>query len=265
MLLAEPDFFCLFVLFIISNRNAGSDRLSLFITFEGVEGSGKTTQIRRLRRYLIQKGIPCVVTREPGGCPISEKVRKVLLNPDHSEMDPLVELLLYEAARAQHVRDVIKPNLQKGAVVLCDRFNDASMAYQGWGRGVDLKLVKNLSRVSSRGIRPDLTILLDCPSDMGLERALQRNRRLKQQREGRFEMEKAEFHRRVRRGYLAVAKKEPGRVKVINTRQGEEKVFEKIREVVDQLVGSKGPIRSKIQKSRSKIKMAHSKIYKGCR
>jgi len=236
--------------------------LSLFITFEGVEGSGKTTQIRRLKRYLIQNGIPCVVTREPGGCPISEKVRKILLNPEHSGMDALTELLLYEAARAQHVRDVITPNLRKGRVVLCDRFNDASIAYQGLGRGIDLKLVENLNRLSSRGIEPDLTFLLDCPSDMGLERALQRNRTLKREKEGRFEMEKAEFHRRVRQGYLALAKMVPGRVKVIDTRQGEEKVFEKIREVVDQRIGTKGPIKTGIERPRSKMKRAPSKAHK---
>jgi dTMP kinase len=239
--------------------------LSLFITFEGVEGSGKTTQIRRLKRYLIQKGIPCVVTREPGGCPISEKVRKILLNPDHSGMDALTELLLYEASRAQHVRDVIRPNLKKGMVVLCDRFNDASIAYQGLGRGIDLKLVENLNRLSSRDIEPDLTFLLDCPSDMGLERALQRNRTLKREREGRFEMEKAEFHQRVRQGYLALAQMDPGRVKVIDTRQGEEKVFEKIREVVDQRIGAKGPMKTEIGKARSKLKMVRSKAREGRR
>jgi dTMP kinase len=213
--------------------------LSLFITFEGVEGSGKTTQIQRLKRYLTQRGFPCRVTREPGGCPIGEKIRKILLNPDHQEMSPLSELLLYEASRAQHVKEVVKPLLEKGLIVLCDRFSDASIAYQGYGRKVDLKWVERLNRLSSQGIKPDVTFLLDCPSGVGLRRALQRNQMLKKEKEGRFEREKIQFHHHVRKGYLSIAKKEPHRVKVVNTREGEEKVFEKIRRIVDKLlVGS---------------------------
>jgi len=214
--------------------------LSLFITFEGVEGSGKTTQIKRLKRYLTQKGVPCKVTREPGGCSIGEKVRKILLNPDHLEMIPLSELLLYEAARSQHVKEVIEPLLKKGEVVLCDRFNDATIAYQGYGRNLDLEWIEKLNRLSSHGIKPDVTFLLDCPSRMGLKRALKRNRTLKKEKEERFEREKVQFHNRVRRGYLSIAKKEPHRVKMIDTRQGEEKVFEKIRRVVDELLKTLG-------------------------
>ncbi len=210
--------------------------MTLFITFEGVEGSGKTTQIERLNRYLTRKGIPCKVTREPGGCPIGEKIRKILLNPAHREMSPLSELLLYEASRAQHVTEVVKPLLKKGFAVLCDRFSDASIAYQGHGRKVDLRWVERLNRLSSQGIKPDVTFLLDCPPDIGLKRALQRNKALKKEREARFEREKIQFHHRVRRGYLSIAKKEPNRVKVIDTREGEEKVFEKIRKIVDQLI-----------------------------
>jgi dTMP kinase len=210
--------------------------LSLFITFEGVEGSGKTTQIKRLKRYLTQKGIPCKVTREPGGCPIGEKIRKVLLNPDHREMVPLSELLLYEAARAQHVKEVIEPFLKKGGVVLCDRFNDATIAYQGYGRKFPLGWVERLNRLSSQGIKPDVTFLLDCPSDIGLKRALLRNRKLKREKEERFEREKVSFHHRVRRGYLSIVKREPNRVKVINTRQGEDRVFEKICRIVEELI-----------------------------
>ena len=210
--------------------------MSLFITFEGVEGSGKTTQIQRLKKYLTQKGIPCKVTREPGGCPIGEKVRKILLNPDHREMVPLSELLLYEAARAQHVKEVIEPFLKKGGVVLCDRFSDATIAYQGYGRKIDLRWIERLNHFSSRGIKPDVTFLLDCPSDVGLKRALKRNRTLKQEKEERFEKEKIQFHQRVRKGYLALAKKKPRRVKVVDTRQGEDNVFNKILKTVDKLI-----------------------------
>ena len=210
--------------------------MSLFITFEGVEGSGKTTQIQRLKRYLIKRGTSCKVTREPGGCPIGEKVRQILLNPDHRAMTPLSELLLYEASRAQHVKEVIEPLLKKGVVVLCDRFNDATVAYQGYGRGIDLRVVESLNRLTSQGIKPDVTFLLDCPSDLGLKRALRRNRTLNKEKEGRFEEEEVQFHDRVRRGYLSIAKKEPDRVKVIGTREVKDKVFEKIRKIVDELI-----------------------------
>ncbi len=211
------------------------------MTFEGVEGSGKTTQIQRLKKYLTQKGIRCKVTREPGGCSIGEKIRKILLDPDHRGMVPMTELLLYEAARAQHVIETIKPFVEKEGVVLCDRFSDATLAYQGYGRRIDLKWIKCLNHLSSQGIRPDVTFLLDCPSDVGLKRAIQRNRTLRQEKEERFEREEIEFHRRVRKGYLAIARKEPRRVMVIDTRKGEEKVFEKIKKIVDNLlIGVKG-------------------------
>ncbi len=214
-------------------------KLFLFITFEGVEGSGKTTQIQRLKEYLTQKGIRCKVTREPGGCSIGEKIRKILLNPDHREMVPMTELLLYEAARAQHVSEIIKPFVEEEGVVLCDRFSDATLAYQGHGRKIDLKWIERLNHLSTQGIRPDVTFLLDCPSNVGLKRAIRRNRALKQEREERFEREEIQFHRRVRKGYLAIARKEPRRVKVIDTRQGEEKVFEKIQKIIDNLLRAK--------------------------
>ena len=214
--------------------------MSLFISFEGVEGSGKTTQIQRLKRYLSRRGISCAITREPGGCPISEKIRKILLSPDHREMAPLTELLLYEAARAQHVVEVIAPVLKKGGVVISDRFSDASIAYQGYGRGVDLRLIETLNRVSSQDIGPDVTFLMDCPSQVGLKRALHRNQALGQEKEGRFELEKIQFHHRVRRGYLSIARKELHRVKVIDTREGQDKVFERIRKVIDELIRTKG-------------------------
>ena len=151
-------------------------------------------------------------------------------------MTPLSELLLYEASRIQHVKEVIEPLLRKGVVVLCDRFSDATVAYQGYGRGIDLRVVESLNRLTSQGIKPDITFLLDCPSHLGLKRALQRNQTLNREREGRFEKEKIQFHHRVRKGYLSIAKKEPNRVKVIDTREGEDKVFEKIRQIVDKLI-----------------------------
>ena len=213
--------------------------MSLFITFEGVEGSGKTTQIKRLKRYLKQKGIPYFTTREPGGTPIGEKVRRILLNRAHGEMIALSELFLYEAARAQHVIQVIRPLLKKKGVILCDRFSDASIAYQGYGRKMDPRLVDLLNQIASKRVRPDLTFLLDCPSDMGLRRAVRRDRQKRSNLQDRFEREKIQFHRRVRKGYLSLAKEEPHRIRVIDTREGEQKVFEKIRNTVDALMASK--------------------------
>jgi dTMP kinase len=151
-------------------------------------------------------------------------------------MVPLSELFLYEAARAQHVEEVIIPFLKKGGVVLCDRFSDASIAYQGHGRGVDLGWVEKLNRLSSQSIKPDITFLLDCPSTVGLKRARRRNQVAGNEKQDRFEREKIDFHHRVRRGYLSLARREPRRVKVIDTRQGEEKVFEKIRKIVDESI-----------------------------
>jgi len=213
--------------------------VSIFITFEGVEGSGKTTQIKRLKRYLKQKGIPYFTTREPGGTPIGEKVRRILLNRAHGEMIALSELFLYEAARAQHVIQVIRPLLKKKGVILCDRFSDASIAYQGYGRKMDPRLVDLLNQIASKRVRPDLTFLLDCPSDMGLRRAVRRDRQKRSNLQDRFEREKIQFHRRVRKGYLSLAKEEPHRIRVIDTREGEQKVFEKIRNTVDALMASK--------------------------
>lgn len=210
--------------------------MGLFITFEGVEGSGKTTQIRRLKRYLTEKGIPCVVTREPGGSSIGERVRQILLDPDHVQIAPLTELLLYEAARAQHVEEVIKPLLKKGTVILCDRFADASLAYQGYGRGLDLRLIKKLNRLAADRIQPDVTFLLDCPIKVGLKRAIDRNQRAKMRKEDRFERERLSFHRRVRKGYLALARENARRLKLIDAGAGEEKVFETIRQIVDELM-----------------------------
>jgi dTMP kinase len=213
--------------------------VALFITFEGVEGSGKTTQIRRLKTYLNRKGIPCIVTREPGGTAIGDQIRKILLNPDHKKLDPLAELFLYEAARAQHIQEFIKPLLKKKGVILCDRFGDASVAYQGDGRRLGVKLVERLNRMATEGLKPDVTFLLDCPTDVGLRRAIRRIEVLKQEKEGRFEKEKIQFHNRVRRGYLALARREPRRVKVIDTRKREDKVFEEIQRIIDKIIGSK--------------------------
>jgi dTMP kinase len=162
-------------------------------------------------------GIPVRVTREPGGTPIGESIRTILLRPDNSEIAALTELLLYGACRAQHVRQVIWPALERGEVVLCDRFSDATLAYQGHGRGLDLDLVRQVNLTSSEGLCPDLTLLLDCPVEMGLERSWERLRiEGKTGEESRFEEEDVSFHERVREGYLDIARQNLHRFYVID-------------------------------------------------
>lgn len=192
-----------------------------FITFEGVEGCGKTTQIRLLADALESSGKSITLTREPGGCPISDKIRAILLDASNSEMTPSAELLLYAAARAQHINEVISPALKRGRIVLCDRFTDATLAYQGFGRGLDLDLITNLNETATGGCRPDLTILMDCPVEIGLERAVARIEAgsaadRNHLREERFERESLDFHQRVRNGYLKLAADAPERFIVID-------------------------------------------------
>jgi dTMP kinase len=192
-----------------------------FITFEGVEGCGKTTQIRLLAEALRQKGQKVTLTREPGGCPIADKIRHILLDAENSAMTPLAELLLYAAARAQHITEVIAPALDSGEVVLCDRFTDATVAYQGYGRALDLQQIMQLNSMVASEFTPDLTILLDCPAETGLKRALARIEKNSAKnaaalREERFEKESIEFHKRVRDGYLTLAAQESERFVIID-------------------------------------------------
>jgi len=191
--------------------------LSRFITFEGVEGSGKTTQIKLAGEYLVQEHIPCVVTREPAGTDIGDKISGILFNREHFQMCPEAELFLFCAARAQHVRDVIRPALEKGRVVLCDRFSDATYAYQGAGRGLDGRFIRLVNDYASRGLKPDLTLLFDLPVEVGLARATKRNDSAERPSAvDRFEKEDLEFHRRIREGYLELMKQEPERFRLID-------------------------------------------------
>jgi dTMP kinase len=209
----------------------------LFITFEGIEGSGKTTQVRLLRDYVERKGYRCQTTREPGGCQIGDRIRDILMDSDNQNLTPLSELLLIMANRAQHVAEVIQPALRDGRVLICDRFHDATVAYQGFARGVALDLIERLREMVAAGLKPDLTILLDCPVELGLERARERLANENASwREGRFEGEKGDFHQRVRDAYLAMAKAEPHRIKVVDGSRDEHVVEREIRQLIDPLL-----------------------------
>ena len=208
-------------------------RRGLFITFEGVEGAGKSTQIRRLATSLEKEGVSVLITREPGGTPISERIREVLLERKHHKMVSTTELLLYAAARSQHVAQCIAPALAEGQIVISDRFGDATVAYQGHGRGLDLELIHHLNRVATDGLVPDLTIVLDVPVKVGLGRARRRRRSM-----DRLEMEDFEFHQRVREGYRTIAKEEPHRVKVIHSERNFKLVRDEIRELVTRRITS---------------------------
>lgn len=197
-----------------------------FITFEGIEGSGKSTQIAAAAEYLISRGLEPLSTREPGGTRIGDALRGVLLDPSHGDMTPLTELLLVYAARAQHLEAVIQPALQAGKIVLCDRYEDSTVAYQGFGREIPRNTIKMLSSLTTAGTAPGLTFLLDLPVEEGLERAHGRNQG--DESEARLDREAVDFHRRVRDGFLSLARDHPGRIRVINAMQAPERVARRI-------------------------------------
>lgn len=192
------------------------NRRGKFITIEGVEGSGKTTQAALLSDYLRKQGIDVVETREPGGTEAGEKIRQILLSPTLSTLTVITELFLFLAARAQQVAEVIAPALKTGKWVVCDRFSDATMAYQGHGRGIDTDAIRIMNDFATNGLKPDLTVLLDLDVEIGIRRAVRAKREFAESRNGdRMEKENKEFHRRVRTGYLELAGSEPDRIKVI--------------------------------------------------
>jgi dTMP kinase len=188
-----------------------------FISFEGIEGSGKTTQIQLLSNRLEERGIDHLLTREPGGTPIGDRVRKLVLNPAFNDMVPACELLLYAAARAQHIEEVIRPALQQGRLVLCDRFTDATLAYQGYGRDLSLDLIRRLHGLDVLALQPDRTVLFDIDVGPALQRARTRDGS-KSRDETRFEQEDLVFHEKVSSGYLDLARREPGRYIVVDAR-----------------------------------------------
>jgi dTMP kinase len=201
--------------------------LGFFITFEGIEGCGKTTQIRRLTAYLEGKHLPFLLTREPGGTAIGDRIRQILLSSENNRLEPAAEFFLYVAARAQHISEVVLPALKEGKNVLCDRFTDATLAYQGSGRGLNSAWIAEIHERFLKGLKPDLTFLIDLPVEEGLRRAWKRmeNQNVK---EDRFEKEALAFHRRVREGYLLLARKEPKRIVVLDGMKDEQSLHREI-------------------------------------
>jgi dTMP kinase len=181
--------------------------MRLFITFEGMEGCGKSTQLELLKASLIEEGLPVTATREPGGTEIGEKIRSILLTEEGTKLFPLTELLLYISCRAQLIEEVIRPALEKGNIVLCDRFSDSTVVYQGFGRGLDMNIIDVFNKTAASNIVPDLTFILDCPVEYGLEKALKRIDTAKGEsaKENRFEMADVSFHHKVREGFLKLA------------------------------------------------------------
>jgi dTMP kinase len=228
-------------------------KLGLFITFEGIEGCGKTTQIGHLTSFFEKSQRPFLLTREPGGTEAGEKIREILLSPKKIRIEPMAELLLYAAARIQHYHEVIEPALEEGKIVLCDRFADATLAYQGFGRGLDLNWIEEIHRRALDNLKPDITFLLDLPVEEGLKRAwirIKNNKGTRTQKinldyyqlefpfhlihagQDRFEKEALDFHRRVKEGYLTLARKEPKRIVILDGKKDEQTLH---REIVSHL------------------------------
>ena len=198
----------------------------MFITFEGIEGSGKSTQAELLREFLLKQGQKVSSTREPGWGALGRLIRKMLLEEKDLDLDPLAELYLFCTDRTQHVRDFIKPRLKEGDLVICDRFTDSTIAYQGYGRTLDLELVEKVSKAAALGLKPELTILLNLPVKLGLSRLEERSGKTK------MDEEPVEFHERVRHGYIFIAQKEPKRVRVVNAAREVDQIQEEIKTIV---------------------------------
>lgn len=216
-----------------------SDR---FITLEGIEGSGKTSAVAAIVETLEELGYEVLTTREPGGSVMAAKIRAILLDPENKALLPLAELFLYLADRAQHVEEVILPALALGKIVVCDRYADATVSYQGYARGLGAEKVARLNDYATDGLKPALTLLLDCEVQIGLSRAKKRVDSLEKgaPTEDRFEQEKVSFHERVRQGYLDIAKKEPERFELIDAAQNPEAVIAAVKSVIRHRFKSKG-------------------------
>jgi dTMP kinase len=211
--------------------------ISAFITFEGIDGCGKSTQLRLLASVLRMRGVEVVTTREPGGTPLGQKLRSALLEAE-GQVDPLAELLLYAADRAQHVRALVRPALDSGHIVLSDRYADATVAYQGAGRGFETQTVAEIVALATGGLKPDLTLLFDLPVAEAQERASHRTRN---GRPGdRLDSEDEAFHTRVREAYLQIAAADPARVRVVNASDSIEETHTRVLDIVIPFLESRG-------------------------
>lgn len=206
------------------------EQRGLFISFEGIEGTGKSTQAKLLSECLSKKGYKTALTEEPGGTTISRKIRKILLSTKHNKMDYLTELLLYNASRIQHVKEKILPAINSGKIVITDRFSDSTVAYQGYGRGISLRLIDSIDKIATGGIKPDITLLLD----LDVETGLKRNRRIN--KTDRLELEDIKFHEKVRKGYLKLAAKEPERMKLINASKSIDAIHRAVVSIINRTV-----------------------------
>jgi dTMP kinase len=225
----------------MSTTNEARGRLSkgLFITFEGPDGSGKSTQARILAERLRREGYPVLETVEPGGTPIGQQIRRILLDSANQELRAIPELLLMFAARAQNVEQSILPALREGKIVVSDRFTDSSIAYQGAARGLGWETVLQVDRIACHGLVPDLTLCIDIDTETGLRRAHSRNRTSSGPNEARFDEHAVEFHQKVRDAYHELARREPGRVRLIDGSGTEEEVAEKVWEEVPRAIMEK--------------------------
>ena len=205
-----------------------------FVTFEGCEGAGKSTQAKKIYQYLVKNRISAVLTHEPGGTEVAEKIRSLLLDDDLEEnICQRSELLLYFASRAQHVDSLILPALEKGKVIICDRYHDATVAYQGYGRSIDLDKIDFINNYAAKGVSPDLTVLIDIDIRKGIERSKSRNRaKLLKKELNRMEMESLEFHQRVKEGYLQIAQMDRARFRVFDGTMPENELFEKVKDEI---------------------------------
>ncbi len=201
----------------------------LFITFEGTDGSGKTTQIKLLEAYMMKKGYEVVLSREPGGTRVSEIIRDIILDPRNKEIVPLTEMIMYAASRAQHVAEIIEPAIESGKIVICDRYVDSSYAYQGAGRGVDLKSVADVNRIAVHGTVPDITFFLDIDPEISIKR------RINSTGADRIEQEKLDFHRRVYDGYKKLSILYPDRIKTIDATKSIDEISLQINCFIDDL------------------------------
>ena len=201
-----------------------------FISLEGIEGTGKSTQAKLLSDYLKEKGFEVVLTEEPGGTQIGLRIRELLLSVEHKGMTAVTELLLYNASRSQHIREIIVPAISSGAIVITDRFTDSTIAYQGFGRGIDLRLINSIDLIATERLRPDITILLDLDAEVGLKRNKGINKT------DRLELEDLEFHQRVRNGYHNLAEKEPERIKLIDASAGIQEIHSRISSIITNFI-----------------------------